>query len=94
MKKKIFFNFIITHYLRDFEWSWIWQYFDYILNYILLKAFSLLEFQTTRKIYNHIERTGDYEKVESTRFFGHMVYYFTVSKKIDRLLMHLIKKQL
>merc|ERR1712198_334475 len=46
--------------------------------------------RVTQRTYEHIESTGSYEALRSTRHYGVMVFYFAKHKKIDGLLRDLI----
>lgn len=49
--------------------------------------------RVTRKTYDHIDKTGKYADLRSTRHFGPMALHLVLSKQIDGLMFHFISKQ-
>lgn len=50
--------------------------------------------RVTHRTYEHIDQTGSYDILRSTRHFGPMAFYFAWFKKIDRLLNDMIRRDL
>nr|CAG4645722.1 EOG090X0AW0 [Lynceus sp. MCZ IZ 141354] len=48
--------------------------------------------RATRKTYNHINEHGHYDVLYSTRHYGPMTLHLVLEKRIDDLLLHLIKQ--
>merc|ERR1711988_159069 len=48
--------------------------------------------RVTQRTYEHINSTGLYESLRSTRHFGGMTFYFVTHNNIDGLLRHLLSQ--
>lgn len=51
-------------------------------------------FEVTSRVYNHIEKKGDFAKLRSTRHFGPMSLFLAHSKNADNLILEMLSKNL
>ena len=56
------------------------------------KIADMYIFQVTQRTYEHINSTGSYETLHSTRHYGPMVFCFAYYRNIDGIVVHLIKE--
>ncbi|XP_048120651.1 28S ribosomal protein S22, mitochondrial isoform X2 [Alosa alosa] len=47
-----------------------------------------------RLVFEDVERSGKFDLLRSTRFFGGLVWYLTTAKRIDTLLLHMLHRDL